>query len=53
MLVRGSAPLVLLKERLGPAEWTRQAALAQAYLAEQLPQQRELSTTAYLGLGRR
>lgn len=53
MLVRGSAPLVMLRERLGPTEWARQAELAQAYLAEQLPQQRTLSTTAYLGLGRR
>lgn len=52
-LVRGSAPLALLKQRLGPAEWERQAALARAYLAEQLQEPRELSTTAYLGFGRR
>jgi ubiquinone/menaquinone biosynthesis C-methylase UbiE len=52
-LVRGSAPLVMLKQRLGPAEWERQSALAKAYLAEQLPAPRTLSTTAYLGFGRR
>ena len=52
-LVRGSAPLVMLKERLGPSEWQRQSALARAYLAEQLPGPRTLSTTAYLGFGRR
>jgi ubiquinone/menaquinone biosynthesis C-methylase UbiE len=52
-LVRGSAPLAMLKQRLGPAEWERQAALAKAYLAQQLPAPRSLSTTAYLGFGRR
>jgi ubiquinone/menaquinone biosynthesis C-methylase UbiE len=52
-LVRASAPLVLLKERLGPVEWERQSALARAYLAEQLPGPRTLSTTAHLGFGRR
>lgn len=50
---RASAPLVMLKHRLGPAEWERQARLARAYLAEHLPGPRELTTTAYLGFGRR
>ena len=52
-LVRGSAPLAMLKQRLGPAEWERQAAQARAYLAEQLSTPSTLSTTAYLGFGRR
>lgn len=50
---RASAPLVLLKNRLGAAEWARQGELAKAYLREQIKEPRELSTTAYLGLGRR
>ncbi|MEY2936700.1 MAG: Demethylmenaquinone methyltransferase, partial [Pseudomonadota bacterium] len=52
-LVRGGAPMALLKQRLGPAEWERQSQLAQAYLAEQIQAPRTLSTTAYLGFGRR
>jgi len=50
---RSSAPLVLLQRKLGPAEWERQSALAQAYVAEQLPTPRVLTTTAFLGFGRR
>ncbi|HTV18137.1 MAG TPA: methyltransferase domain-containing protein [Polyangiaceae bacterium] len=50
---RSSAPLVLLKKRLGPAEWQRQEALALAYLREHLTAATTLSTTAYLGFGRR
>jgi ubiquinone/menaquinone biosynthesis C-methylase UbiE len=52
-LVRASAPLAMLKQRLGPVEWERQEGLAKAYLAEQIPTPRSLSTTAYLGFGRR
>lgn len=48
-----SAPIALLKERLGPEEWTRQSELALAYLREEIPAPRELATTAYLGLGTR
>jgi hypothetical protein len=52
-VARSSAPLVMLRNRLGEAEWQRQSALAAAYLAEQITSPRELSTTAYLGFGRR
>jgi len=53
LLCKASAPLVLLKHRLGASEWQRQSELAQAYLSEQIASPRELSTTAYLGFGRR
>lgn len=52
-MVRGGAHFALLKQRLGPLEWERQAQLAKAYLAEQIPGPRTLSTTAYFGFGRR
>jgi ubiquinone/menaquinone biosynthesis C-methylase UbiE len=52
-LTRSSAPLVMLKERLGPAEWERQGALAKAYLEERIRGPMELETTAFLGFGRR
>jgi hypothetical protein len=50
---RGSAPIVMLKNRLGREEWERQSQLAIAYIAEHLTEARELTTTAYLGFGRR
>lgn len=50
---RSSAPLVLLKNRLGPVEWKRQSELALAYLKENLKGPTTLATTAYLGFGRR
>lgn len=50
---RASAPIVMLKNRLGAEEWERQSRLARAYIAEHLTEPRELTTTAYLGLGRR
>jgi SAM-dependent methyltransferase len=52
-IVRGSAPLLMLRSRLGPEEWARQSARAEAYLAERITAPRELNTTAYLGFGRR
>lgn len=48
-----SAPLAMLKHRLGPREWARQSDLAKAYLADQITQPREFATTAYLGKGQR
>lgn len=48
-----SAPIALLKQRLGPEEWTRQAKLALAYLREEIPSPREFATTAYIGTGTR
>jgi ubiquinone/menaquinone biosynthesis C-methylase UbiE len=53
LLCKASAPLVLLKQRLGPSEWQRQSEFAKAYLREQIASPRWLSTTAYLGFGRR
>jgi SAM-dependent methyltransferase len=50
---RSSAPLVLLKNRLGPAEWQRQSELALTFLRERLQGPTSLATTAYLGFGRR
>lgn len=50
---RSSAPLVLLKNRLGPAEWERQSALALAFLKQNIQGPTTLGTTAYLGFGRR
>jgi SAM-dependent methyltransferase len=52
-MTRSSAPLVLLQRKLGPEEWERQSLLAKAYVVEQLPAPRELTTTAFLGFGRR
>lgn len=50
---RAAAPIVLLKKRLGPAEWQRQSALALEYLREQIREPVELTTTAFLCIGRR
>jgi ubiquinone/menaquinone biosynthesis C-methylase UbiE len=48
-----SAPIALLKERLGPEEWKRQSELALAYLRDQIPAAREFATTAHIGIGTR
>jgi SAM-dependent methyltransferase len=48
-----SAPIAMLKQRLGPAEWERQAELALAYLREQIRAPAEFATTAHLGIGTR
>jgi ubiquinone/menaquinone biosynthesis C-methylase UbiE len=53
VMTRSSAPLVMMKNRLGAGEWTRQSELAKAYLAEHVKGRCELTTTAYLGFGRR
>lgn len=50
---RSSAPLVMLRERLGEAVWSEQSALAREHLARELPRTPRLSTTALLGVGRR
>jgi ubiquinone/menaquinone biosynthesis C-methylase UbiE len=50
---RSSAPLVLLRKRLQPAEWQRQSEAALAFLRERLRGPTSLDTTAYLGFGRR
>jgi len=48
-----SAPLALVKQRLGPEAWERQSELALAYLRAELRTPRELATTAHLGIGTR
>lgn len=50
---RASAPIVMLRHRLGAEEWKRQSAVARAYLAERIQGPCDLTTTAYLGFGRR
>jgi ubiquinone/menaquinone biosynthesis C-methylase UbiE len=52
-MTRSSAPIALLKQRLGPEEWERQSAVALAYLREQVPAPRAFATTAHLGVGTR
>jgi SAM-dependent methyltransferase len=52
-IVRGSAPLLMLRRRLGPEEWARQSASAEKYLAERITTPQTFNTTAYLGFGRR
>ena len=50
-MARSSAPLVLLRRRLGEAEWQRREPGVHAYLAEALRREPELSTTALLAVG--
>jgi hypothetical protein len=52
-LENSSAPLVLLKNRLGVSEWERQNELELAFLRERLTEPVSLGTTAWLGFGRR
>jgi len=51
-MARSSAPLVLLRKRLGETEWQRRSQGALAFLAELLEREPVLSTTALLGFGR-
>ena len=50
-MARSSAPLVLLRKRLGEAEWQRREPLIMSYLTAALGQDPELSTTAWLAVG--
>ena len=50
-MARSSAPLVLLRRRLGEAEWQRREPVVQAYLHSVLEKEPELSTTAWLAVG--
>jgi hypothetical protein len=52
-MTRSSAPIALLKQRLGPEEWTRQSEHARTYLRQQITAPREFATTAHLGVGTR
>lgn len=50
-MVRSSAPIALLRKRLGEQEWAVQEAKARAYLAQELRGARQLDTKAWLGRG--
>ncbi|MES1178658.1 MAG: methyltransferase domain-containing protein [Myxococcales bacterium] len=50
-MVRSSAPLVLLRNRLGEAEWLRREPGVHEYLNEALTRDPVLSTTALLAVG--
>lgn len=50
-MVRSSAPLVLLRRRIGESAWAEREPHALAYLERELATASELSTTAWLGLG--
>jgi hypothetical protein len=51
--VRASAPLALLKQRLGAEEWTRQERLAKEYIGSVVKGPSTFGTTAFLGFGRK
>ena len=50
-VARSFAPLVLMRSRLGKAEWQRREAIIKSYLALALQREAELSTTAWLAVG--
>lgn len=50
-MVRSSAPLLMLRHRLGESEWQRREPGVHAYLSEALAREPELSTTALFGIG--
>lgn len=50
-MARSSAPLVLLRKRLGEAEWQRREPTVRQFLAEVLQREPELATTAWLAVG--
>lgn len=53
-MCRSSAPLLLLRKKLGEAVWAEQARVARTYVRERLAADpTPLSTKAFLGLGRR
>jgi SAM-dependent methyltransferase len=53
-LARSSAPLVMLKKKLGESEWARQMEKAKAFLVEKLAAApRKLNTKGLLGVGRK
>jgi ubiquinone/menaquinone biosynthesis C-methylase UbiE len=50
-MARSSAPLVLLRNRLGEAEWQRREPIVRDFLSQTLVREPELSTTAWLAVG--
>lgn len=52
-MLRGSAPLTLMRHDLGEVEWQRREAIMRAYLAEHYRPNAPLTITALLGIGHR
>jgi SAM-dependent methyltransferase len=53
-MTRSSAPLVMLRHRVGEDEWARRAEVAQRHLEDRMARESPvLSTTAWLGIGRK
>ena len=50
-MARSSAPLVMLRNRLGEPEWQRREPTVRAFLADVLAREPELETTAWLAVG--
>lgn len=50
-MARSSAPLVLMRQRLGEAEWQRRDPIIREYLTQVLATDPVLSTTAWLAVG--
>lgn len=50
-MARSSAPLVLLRNRLGESEWQRREPIIVEFLSQTLAREPELSTTAWLAVG--
>ena len=50
-MARSSAPLVLLRNRLGETEWQRREPIVREFLTRTLAHEPELATTAWLAVG--
>jgi len=50
-MARSSAPLVLMRNRVGEAEWQRREPIIRRFLSDVLTREPELSTTAWLAVG--
>ena len=50
-MARSSAPLVLLRNRLGEAEWQRREPIVREFLSQVLAREAELSSSAWLAVG--
>ena len=50
-MARSSAPLVMLRNRLGETEWQRRDPIVREFLTQTLAREPELATTAWFGVG--
>ena len=50
-MVRSSAPLLMLRKRLGEDEWERRGQVALRFIAEEITKAPRLSTTAHVAIG--